>query len=78
MHVRGLQVEAAVVLISRRDPEEIKKIEEDLKIRIFYAFKATKKEDLQREPLKKFIEKEREKKKKKGDFRIPLDRSISP
>lgn len=70
----GVNVQAAVVLVSRRDSREIKELEDKLKTRIFYAFKATRKEDLEREPLKKFIEAEKE---KKRGFKIPLDKSIS-
>jgi len=70
----GYQVQAAVVLVSRKEHREIKELEDRLKIRIFYAFKATKKEDLERQPLKEFIEEE---KYKKRGYQIPLNNSIS-
>ena len=72
----GLRVISAVVLVSRKEPDRVRELEEKHGIRVFYAFKATQKEDLQQEPVKTFIEKIK-KGKKEGDIGIPLNTSIS-
>jgi orotate phosphoribosyltransferase len=77
LRLHKVKVRAAIVLVNRMNSKDIKELEKELAIPLFYAYGITNKGELEQHPIKKFIDVLKEDKEEKRDPRVPSRNSIS-